>query len=550
MKILLLHGWLLERSGSNVYTASLAHQWAQAGHEVHLFCQERHPDRWPFISRSLVYNRDGTVDRCELESEPLAGSCTLHRADIGDLLPVFNLDKYEGFSVVKRFVDMTNEEIENYLKICVDCLKRVVDENPVDVAFANHVIPNPTILSRLKEHSGTPFAVFPHGSAIEYAVKPNPYLKELAREALDSCDLLIVGNQIVTDRIYRLFPERKGDWQRKHCIVSAGVDTSLFQPLAHHERDGSISRLLALPNSGKGKSRLQTAELCRASDSVQTDQDLLDLVDRWRGQYDYTSPDADLAEKLSDVNWQQDPILLYVGKLIAGKGVHDLFLALPELLKSAPGLKLMVVGESTFRETLELILYALSHNKPELLQRILRLGWALDQRDPKPLASCLAYVEKIGLDTLLRWGAETRPDEHVVFTGYLNHSRFSKLLPCADVSIFPSEIAEAYPLVLLESICAGVTPIGAYFEGLRDGVDTISEGLDEEIREAMRLSVEVDEKVQQIARKVPILLKYAPGLKDQWGDTAAQYSWKEVAERLVSKMASMRSRGEARKGSE
>ena len=199
---------------------------------------------------------------------------------------------------------------------------------------------------------------------------------------------------------------------------------------------------------------------------------------------------------------------------------------------------------------MELILYALSHNKPELLQRILRLGWALDQRDPKPLASCLAYVEKIGLDTLLRWGAETRPDEQVVFTGYLNHSRFSKLLPCADVSIFPSEIAEAYPLVLLESICAGVTPIGAYFEGLRDGVDTISEGLDEEIREAMRLSVEVDEKVQQIARKVPILLKCAPGLKDQWGDTAAQYSWKEVAERLVSKMALMQSRGEARKGSE
>ena len=66
----------------------------------------------------------------------------------------------------------------------------------------------------------------------------------------------------------------------------------------------------------------------------------------------------------------------------------------------------------------------------------------------------------------------------------------------------------------------------------------------------MRLSVEVDEKVQQIARKVPILLKCAPGLKDQWGDTAAQYSWKEVAERLVSKMALMQSRGEARKGSE
>ena len=536
MKILLLHGWLLERSGSNVYTASLASQWAQAGHEVHLFCQERHPDRWPFIGRSYIYNLTGSVQSSTHEIEPLAGSCTLHRADIGEMLPVFNLDKYEGFSVVKRFVDMNVEEIEGYLKACVDCLKRVVDANPVDVAFANHVIPNPTILSRLKEYSGTPFAVFPHGSAIEYAVKPHPYLKDLAREALDSSDLLIVGNQIVTDRIYRMFPERADDWQSKHCIVSVGVDTSLFQSINREQRPDSVGQLLALPHSGKGKSLAQTAVLCRESDSVRSDEDLIGLVDRSRGHYDYTSPDADLADKLSKVDWEQDPILLYVGKLIAGKGVHDLFLALPELLRSAPKLKLMVVGESTFRETLELILYALSNNKPDLLQRILRLGWALDQRDPKPLQSCLAYLDKIGLETLMEWGSATRPEEHVIFTGYLNHPRFSNLLPCADVSIFPSEIAEAYPLVLLESICAGVTPIGAYFEGLRDGVDAISEGLDEEVREAMRLSVEVDEKVQEIAQKVPVLLQHAPGLKETWSKTAGEYSWKEVAEKLVEKM--------------
>ena len=51
------HGWLLEGSGSNVATARIVEVWRAAGHDVLLLCQERHPERYPWIDAS------GTVDR-------------------------------------------------------------------------------------------------------------------------------------------------------------------------------------------------------------------------------------------------------------------------------------------------------------------------------------------------------------------------------------------------------------------------------------------------------------------------------------------------------
>ena len=41
MRILIFHGYLLRGTGSNIYNASLAAALARAGHEVHLFCQDR-----------------------------------------------------------------------------------------------------------------------------------------------------------------------------------------------------------------------------------------------------------------------------------------------------------------------------------------------------------------------------------------------------------------------------------------------------------------------------------------------------------------------------
>ncbi|MHB8877505.1 MAG: glycosyltransferase [Myxococcaceae bacterium] len=537
MNILLLHGWLLERSGSNVYTASLARQWVRDGHTVHLFCQERHPENLEFIGESIVYDLQGEPRVTYTAATAGPGRCVLHRPEIGDLLPVFNLDEYEGFSVVKRFVDMTEAESETYFAYNARALERVVRSHAVDIAFANHVYPNPTILERVKKATGLPYVVFPHGSCLEYAVKLSDRIKALTATAIDAADGLIVGNQVVTDRIWAIYPERREAWSRKHAIVSVGVDTQLFEPVARTARRASVDKIVAQGNPGNGKTAAQTAWLLERARGVSSDDALLALVREARGQYHYTSPDAELPAKLAAVDWTTEKTVLYVGKLIAGKGVHDLLLALPAALREAPNLRLVLVGESTFREALEILLMALSEGRGDLVEKIVRLGWALDERPQEEFEKARLYIEQVGMDRLLEWGRQTRPIERVLFAGYLNHARFRYLLPCADFTIFPSQIAEAYPLVLLESICAGALPMGSYFEGLKDGLDAISAGLPADVQEDLRIRVEPKRKIAEIAEKLPRLLRRPETYTDYCRDLAVKrFSWESVAHQMLDEL--------------
>ena len=72
MRILLWHGYLLGGTGSNVYTRQLAREWSR-GHDVVVFCQE---------PASRAYD---------------VGGAAVVRPDVGGLLPVFVLDRYEGY---------------------------------------------------------------------------------------------------------------------------------------------------------------------------------------------------------------------------------------------------------------------------------------------------------------------------------------------------------------------------------------------------------------------------------------------------------------------
>ena len=44
MRILIWHGYLLDGTGSNVYTRALARASSRAGHHVVVVCQEPHPE--------------------------------------------------------------------------------------------------------------------------------------------------------------------------------------------------------------------------------------------------------------------------------------------------------------------------------------------------------------------------------------------------------------------------------------------------------------------------------------------------------------------------
>ena len=149
MRILLWHGYLLGGTGSNVYTRALAREWSHAGHEVVVFSQEAHPDQYDLGGAEVV------------------------RPDIGRLLPVFVLDRYEGFDA-RRLPELTKAERDAYVAANAAALR---EHLPADLVFANHVLLGGPVAAA----SGARYAVKAHGSELEYAMRGNEELSAWGR---------------------------------------------------------------------------------------------------------------------------------------------------------------------------------------------------------------------------------------------------------------------------------------------------------------------------------------------------------------------------------
>ena len=147
MRILLWHGYLLGGTGSNVYTRSIAREWSRAGHDVVVVSQEANP-----------------------ELHDLGGVQTV-RPDIGGLLPVFVLDRYEGMQA-KLLQDTSQEERDRFVEANASVLRELA---PADLVFANHVL----LGGPVGAASGLPFAVKAHGSELEYSMRGNEELAAL-----------------------------------------------------------------------------------------------------------------------------------------------------------------------------------------------------------------------------------------------------------------------------------------------------------------------------------------------------------------------------------
>ena len=162
MRILLWHGYLLGGTGSNVYTRAIAREWSRAGHDVVLVCQEPNPELYDLAGARVV------------------------RPDIGGLLPVFVLDRYEGLDA-KLLQDFTAAERDRYVEANATALR---DLAPADLVFANHILLGGPVAAA----TGLPFAVKAHGSELEYSMRGNAELSAWGRESLANARAVFVGS--------------------------------------------------------------------------------------------------------------------------------------------------------------------------------------------------------------------------------------------------------------------------------------------------------------------------------------------------------------------
>jgi glycosyltransferase involved in cell wall biosynthesis len=221
MKILLWHGYLLEGTGSNIYTRAIASEWSRAGHEVVVFCQDPAPERWDLAGAEVV------------------------RPDVGGRLPVFVVDRYEGLEPV-LLQDMNPEDRERYVALNAAAVR---EHLPADLVFANHVLMGAPVGAA----SGIRFGVKAHGSELEYSMRGNVELGAWAAASLRTAEAVFVGSA----HIRRVLEEVVGPVERVH-EVPPGVDVDRFVP---RPRDEALAELLREcrqdpPNPGNQRERL------------------------------------------------------------------------------------------------------------------------------------------------------------------------------------------------------------------------------------------------------------------------------------------------------
>ncbi|MFI5005123.1 MAG: glycosyltransferase, partial [Solirubrobacterales bacterium] len=239
MRIMIFHGYLLEGTGSNVYNARLARALVGLGHEVHLLCQDRHPERQPFVD--AVGDWEGGA--LQVRSLRGPGRCTVYRPDIGNLLPVYVEDRYEGIEA-RAFARCSEQEVARYVEANVAAVRELAERVRPQIALANHLVMGPAILARALAAGGTPYAVKVHGSALEYTVKPNPErFLGYAREGLRAAAGILVGSRHTALSLW----EALGDPTvvERTRLGPPGVDVARFRPRSEREAAVAVRALAA-----------------------------------------------------------------------------------------------------------------------------------------------------------------------------------------------------------------------------------------------------------------------------------------------------------------
>jgi glycosyltransferase involved in cell wall biosynthesis len=545
--ICLLHGWLLEGSGSNLWTRSIITALCRSGETVQLVCQENHPDRYEAIAEAYRHRLSGEVKQTLVRESPYSGKCILHQPEIGETLPVFIWDHYEEYQRVVPMIELPDDEIELYIERNVRVVQQIVESHPVSAIHANHAALMAVVAQRVSKASGVPYAVMPHGSDIEYAAKKDVRFKRYASSAMRDAKRIFVIGREMRDRVITVFDDVPGI-ETKFTELHLGVDTAQFEPVDRAGRESNIRSLRgALQEMPRGKTNVQTQLLRERASGEMTRETLSSLLDEC-SSYEGKNPDSDVEAKLASVNWSTAPVVLFTGRIISMKGIQSVIAALPLILDAVPDLRVIVVGHGPLREAMEACLWALHGGDRRLVENIAAWGRFLEQAPDVDTAGAglpemqrfLSGLERQGrLDNYFSIAQQRLKPDTVVFTGYLTHRELRFLFPCCDVGVFPSVVREAGPLVFLEALASGCFPLGTYFGGMAASIDALAAELPPDAAETMKL--DPHDTVSSIVDRVPRAVQLCPLYRTTLARISRErYDWVSVAQTLRSTLDSMR----------
>lgn len=560
--LLIWHGYLLGGTGSNIYSANIVESWVRAGHDVLLMCQEPHPELQPSIHEwelvrgtSIVGRRELAPGGVQARREAGLGSCRMVQADIGGLLPVYLLDRYEGF-VVKRFVDLDANELASYEHHYQEALRGVLDRHEVDGAVLNHAVMGPPALRPVLEQAGVPYTVKIHGSELEYCIAEDDRFVEPAREGLRGAVRILVGSGHIASRMDALLGEECSAGRVE--LLPPGVDLDLFQPAvgasARRETHGRLVGLLETrADEGAGRSSLVEHQLVSALDAGPGG--LVERLADLQTEYEERDTEVDAPDRIARLDPVGPPMICYVGKLIRQKGVHLLIAAMPLVLQRLPAAQLLVVGFGNLRDGLGALVHALARGDGTMVDEIVAHGAQLDGGPDEPLHHLRSFLDELSAAGELAdyFAAARELPSRVRFTGQVDHAVLANLWPLCRVSVVPSIAAEAFGMVSAEAAACGCPPVVAHHSGLADVADAIGGDYPAERRHLVSFNASGTSAVRDLAHRLVELCELSDAEHAQLARSAREtvereWSWSSIAERVAAPLLGHRRGSSPRPG--
>jgi glycosyltransferase involved in cell wall biosynthesis len=504
MRILIFHGYLLRGTGSNVYNARLAAALARRGVTVDLLSQERRPRELPFIDAVGTWV-DGEP-RVEIVREPVR--VTAWRPEIGELLPVYVSDRYEGF-VAKPFLDCGDEEIATYVERNVAAVRAVAARARPDLALANHLVMGPLMLARGLD-ADVPYAVKIHGSALEYVVKRDPErFLPAAWEGLARARTVLVGSRHTAESLWAALDDDALPLRTR--LGPPGVDVEEFRPRPRAEAAAEVRALAA---------RLAAAA------AVEED-------------HAFARDEAAAGRALATLELEgDDRHVAFVGKLIVSKGIDLLAAAWPLVLAEVPEARLVIVGFGGWRAALERLLAALGAGHLDAVREIAAEGRALEGGPRAPLRHLLTFLDSLDGEELAAYrAAAARLGERVVLTGRLEHDELAPLLAACEAQVVPSTFPEAFGMVAAEAAACGALPVSAAHSGLAEVTTALAAAVPAPARPWLSFTVG-DGAVRELAADLVAWLRAPEDLHARTRDALVavareRYSWEGVAAGVI-----------------
>jgi glycosyltransferase involved in cell wall biosynthesis len=359
-------------------------------------------------------------------------------------------------------------------------------------------------------------------------VDKRPECFDYALKGLEKAERVLVGNQYFRTRVLETFIEKNSDIVNKIVEVPLGVDTGTFTPRTKDMHSEIVNTVLvqnAEQFTGRTakQSMLIEQEFSRWMDQGEIPSKIFEYAE----QYSQKNPDEDLPAHLLKIDWTL-PTVMYVGRLILGKGVHDLLVSFCELAANRD-VQMIVIGAGPLREWLEGFVWFRRQGQNSMIE-----SWIDVASEYFNDAQMLRGLDSWYLNRESHWN---KKDElKVVFTGFMDHTLLRYILPCADIAVFPSLIPESFGLVALEAAAAGVVPLVTDFSGLRDSAMMFEEQIPELKEGSLRFPLESVDRIQILTQRIEELLMHSKNksIKEKIRMVCETlYSWKSVTKQLV-----------------